>query len=283
MAVALIAVPGIALAEENPPGGSVQDPTVVLDELVGGVPSGTEGGTEGGDESVEDETGGADTGGDDAGTGDTPAPPALETPDPLLEGLKELTRALGIPDSCVDGISDGIELILNGLLDPAQLEAILEELTGLLGDFEGTLEELLAGLDGGLDGGLGGAQEMQLLAAEADAIEAPEGAPGADVIAGIELIVTTLAEECVPEEEPEQPAPVAPVGGGTPQAPAPAPQVQEPVAQPVSYPGYAPTGADKARADDVSVPLTALGGGLVLVAAGAAGYGVRGRALRTRD
>ena len=74
-----------------------------------------------------------------------------------------------------------------------------------------------------------------------------------------------------------------PVGGGTPQAPAPAPEVQQPVAQPVAYPGYAPTGADTARADDVSVPLTALGGGLVLVAAGAAGYGMRGRAVRTRD
>jgi hypothetical protein len=109
-----------------------------------------------------------------------------------------------------------------------------------------------------------------------------EAGPSEDIIGGLELVLASL-ESCVPTppagEEPEEPAPVAPVGGGTPQAPAPAPHVQ----QPVAYPGYAPTGAETARADDVSVPLTALAGGLVLVAAGAAGYGMRGRAVRTRD
>ena len=89
-------------------------------------------------------------------------------------------------------------------------------------------------------------------------------------------------QACVPEAPAEEPEPENP-GVVLPTPEQPAPPAAQPVAQPVSYPGYAPTGAGTARADDVSVPLTALGGGLVLVAAGAAGYGMRGRAVRTRD
>ena len=286
MAAALVAVPGIALADEPAPGLPVEDPAAVVQQLVDDaqvqVPE--TGDTETGDTTGGDTTGG-DTTGDLGGGGPVFDPADLSI---LLDGLKQLTGTLGIPDSCVDGIAEGVALILNGLLDPAQLEAILEELTGLLTDFEGTLEELLGGLEGGLGGGLGGVlggdQEMQLLAAEAEAIEAPEGAPGADVVSGIELIVTTLAEDCIPEgaePEPEPEVENPQVVHPTPEQPAP--PAAQPVAQPVAYPGYAPTGADLARADDTSVPLTALGGGLVLMAAGAAGYGMRGRAVRTRD
>jgi hypothetical protein len=188
------------------------------------------------------------------GAGD-PGPAEEEGADPLAE-LTALFEELGLPPECIPGFQSVIEGIVAGL--PTSPEELEEAVNGLVAGLEAAFEN----------------QDP----AEIDA--ALEELLGADVLAQLEEALTA----CLPvEEEPEEELPVAPVGGGTPQAPAPAPHVQQPVAAPVSYPGYAPTGADTARADDVSVPLTALGGGLVLVAAGAAGYGMRGRAVRTRD
>jgi hypothetical protein len=186
--------------------------------------------------------------------------------------LKALFAQAGFSAECVDGVTAGLEQFGAGLAALLDVEAYAAELEAFLTALSEAdpatlpllVEDLLTGF----------------VPAEGEA------GPSEDIVGGLELVLASLST-CVPTlptgEEPEQPAPVTPVGGGTPQAPAPAPQVEQPVAQPVSYPGYAPTGADTARADDVSVPLTALGGGLVLVAAGAAGYGMRGRAVRTRD
>jgi len=313
LTAAMLGVPSLAMADDSAPGSPAPDPAALLQQLddglsasdadgdgAGGTPTipgagGTPtipgaGGTPtipgaGGTPTIPGAGGtptipGAGGGGATPGGDTLPEPTRLEAPDDLLEALKQATRAAGIPDSCVDGIAEGFELIVNGLLDPAQLEAIIDELTGLLEEFEGGLE--------GVTGGSGSLPDLGLLAADAESMDedvAPEEDPGGDVVAGLELIGTTLAEDCMPETD-QGGTPTVPVDNGTdgpPVAEHPAPVQQAPVAQPVSYPGYAPTGADSARADDVSVPLTALGGGLVLVAAGAAGYGMRGRAVRTRD
>ena len=328
MAAALVAVPGVALASETTSENPVEDAPAVVQQLTEELPvsvpeagsdttDGTDTDVEGTGDPVDDVTGAVDgvtgavddvtgtgdpedeeadtdgSGGGGAATPELPALPPFVVPDDARAAFKELTRQLGIADSCVDGIADSVELIVGGLLDPEQLEAIIAELEGLLEEFGLTLEDLTGGLGGGLGGDtdLLGALAMDDLAADAQAIEdvvpgAGDSAPGGDFVTGIELLVTTLSEDCVPElpggEGSE--TPTIPVDNGTDVPPAaehPAPV--QPVAQPVAYPGYAPTGADLARADDTSVPLTALGGGLVLVAAGAAGYGMRGRAVRTRD
>jgi hypothetical protein len=259
MAAALVLVPaGMAHAEPDLPDNPVAD---ALDQatdevpVVGDLPLDT--GTE--EPVVEESEGGA-------GGGETPPP--FEVP----AELEALFAQAGFSAECIEGVSAGLEQFGAGLAALFEFEEYADELEAFLTSLAEAdpeeapliVEELLTGFV---------------------PMEGEEG-PSADIVGGLELVLASL-ESCVPtppaEEEPEQPAPVAPVGGGTPQQPAPAPHVEQPAAQPVAYPGYAPTGADMAQADDVSVPLTALGGGLVLVAAGAAGYGMRLRAVRTRD
>ena len=264
MAAALVAVPGIASAEDSAPADPAQDPRVVVEELVEKLPVTPPGGGAGDggtgiDEEPEDLDG-------DAGGGESPPPFVVPAE------LEALFAQAGFSAECVDGVSAGLEQFGAGLAALVEFEeyaAELEAFLTALGEADPAelpliVEDLLTGF------------------VPADG----EAGPSEDIIGGLELVLASL-ESCVPTppagEEPEEPTPVVPVGGGTPQAPAPAPHVQQPVAQPVTYPGYAPTGADTARADDVSVPLTALGGGLLLVAAGAAGYGMRGRAVRARD
>ena len=255
MAAALVAVPGIALADDSAVNDPAQDPGVVVEELVEEIPvplpaTGT-GGTGTGEESDEDEG---------------PTPP-VEVP----AELEALFEQAGFSAECIDGVTAGLERFGAGLAALFEFEEYAAELEAFLTALSGAdpaeapliIEDFLTGF----------------VPAEGEA------GPSADIIGGLELILASL-ESCVPTPPAEEEPPVvAPVGGGTPQAPAPAPApaVHQPVAQPVAYPGYAPTGADTARADDASVPLAALGGGLVLVAAGAAGYGMRGRAVRTRD
>ena len=244
-----------------------------------------------------------------------PGLPAFEVPPEIRNAFQQLADAAGLPENCVDGVADAIELIVNGLIAlPLELAGLLADLLALLGEGDSPLppelQELLDQLLAGLEG-----EESPELEPEPDAVVAPDAPEASDAQAGAldlsfggspdektpevpapgdeeapelpTLIEGLLAlgaalEGCIPEAPAEEPEPEPdnqPVVA-TPEQPAPPAQ---PVAQPVAYLGYAPTGADTARADDVSVPLTALGGGLVLVAAGAAGYGMRGRAVRTRD
>jgi hypothetical protein len=264
MAAALIAVPGIAMAEETSevPANPV---TEALDEATADTPL----------EDLPITIPGGGTGTDDTGTDEEEVDPTTPPEAPPFEvpaELEALFAQAGFSAECIDGVTGGLEQLGAGLAALFEFEEYAAELEGFLTALS---EAGPAGAPAIVEDFLTG-----FVPAEGEA------GPSEDIIGGLELILTSL-ESCVPTppagEEPEEPAPVAPVGGGTPQAPAPAPEVHQPVAQPVSYPGYAPTGADTARADDVSVPLTALGGGLVLVAAGAAGYGMRGRAVRTRD
>ena len=265
MAVALIAVPGIALAEETPPPDPVtdavenatgEDPAAVGEKLVADLPSTLPGGGTG--------TGGTGTGG--TGTGEEEEDATTPPPFVVPEELEALFAQAGFSAECVDGVTAGLEQFGAGLAALFEFEEYAAELEAFLTALsEADPAELPLIIEDVLTG---------FVPAEG------EPGPSEDIIGGLELVLASL-ESCVPTPPAgEEPAPpVTPVGGGTPQAPAP--DVEQPVG--VSYPGYAPTGADEARADDVSVPLAALGGGLVLVTAGAAGYGMRGRALRTRD
>lgn len=294
LAAALVTVPGTAAATEADP---VEEVTSFLEGLATEAPAAQA----------------------------LPGLPPFTVPPAVLDAFRQLADAAMLPESCVDGVAEAIELIVNGIIAlPLELAGALADLLELLGGgipggeglepLQDLLEQLLGGLTGGLPGGLPGALPGGLpgtaavAAGDATAVDAPaEGVPEADpleadvpeegeVPGGPDLPTLTLVDGllalgaalqgCIPAppagEEPEKPEPTTPpVSHPTPEAPKPAPA---PVAQPVSYPGYAPTGADTARADDASVPLTALAGGLVLVAgAGAAGYGMRGRAGRARD
>ncbi|MDT0277494.1 hypothetical protein [Blastococcus goldschmidtiae] len=182
--------------------------------------------------------------------------------------LQALFAQAGFSEECIEGVSAGLEQFGAGLAALLDLEEYAAELEAFLTELSEAdpaalpvlIEDLLTGF----------------VPSEGEA------GPSEDIIGGLELVLASL-ETCVPTlpsgEEPEPE--MSPVAHPTPEQPAP--HAPQPVAQPVAYLGYAPTGADAPRADDTSVPLTALGGGLVLVAAGAAGYGMRGRAVRTRD
>ncbi|TKJ20510.1 hypothetical protein [Blastococcus sp. CCUG 61487] len=225
--------------------------------LAPGAPGAGEGaGTEGTDETDETED------------------PADEAPPfEVPQELKDAFEQAGFSEECVDGVSAGLAQLgagLAGLGDfeafAAGLQAQLEAL-GEISDptaLPGAIESLLGGLTG-----------------------APPG-PGEDIVGGLQTILAAL-QECVPAPPSgggeDEPAPTPPVAGPSPQAPAPAPAPVpvEHTAKPGAYPGYAPTGAGVNEAADSTAPLAALGGVALLAGAGAAGYGMRRRALRTRD
>ncbi|MBN1091377.1 hypothetical protein JKP75_01495 [Blastococcus sp. TML/M2B] len=291
LAAALVAVPGTAAAADPDP---VAEVTGFLDQLAGGAPSA---------QSV-------------------PGLPEFAVPPEIRDAFQQLADAAMLPENCVDGVADALELILNGLVAlPLELADVLADLLALLGGgglptpgdltvLEDLLDELLGGLTGGLGGGVpaplaaGGTTEEEGTAPAATTTTAPataseeeapeEGAPAEEspelptLVDGLLALGEALAG-CLPAlpapGDTGTPQPAAPVASPTQQPPAatPAPVAAAPTAQPVAYLGYAPTGADAPRADDTSVPLTAVAGGLVLLAgAGAAGYGMRGRAVRSR-
>ncbi|MDK3257335.1 hypothetical protein [Blastococcus capsensis] len=256
LTAALVVVPGLARAE---------DPPALPGEA--GAPLG---------EVIEGDTdavgGGALPGTEPAATGGTedPAPArSPEVPPELDAALGQLAAALQLPDECVDGISQSLDLVVGGLLAiPAEFEA-------LVADLRAALERAAAG--GGPDGLPDLAEELQLiLAGSAD----PALVADSSIVEGLELLAETLPTcmPTLPAAPPEFPQPPAP------PAPAPAPPVApapQPVAQPVVYPGYAPTGADEDRDD---VPPAALVGALALLVgtgAGATAYRRQWRAAPT--
>jgi hypothetical protein len=195
-----------------------------------------------------------DAGGQLGGTsGDTSPLPAGEGMDP--DALAALLEELGVPAECVTGFQEVLEGIAADLA--ASPEEVPDELAGLVA-------------------GLQAAFEKQDPAEVEAALTELLGASG---LAQLDEV----AAACLPEEEPEpqpQPAP-APVVVPSPQPPAPAPVAPAaPVAKPVAYPGYAPTGVTTTDAADATVPLAIAG--LVLLSAGAAGYGMRRRAVSAR-
>ena len=242
-AVALL--PGAAWAADDPadPLGGV---TGTAEDLLQD-PTGDEAGGEGDpSEAVVPPEGGED-----------PPDPAEE-----LQKLIDDFRAQFPENECVDGVAAALEDLLALIVDPeafaeyrAEFEAYVAEVTALLEGIDPTAPAL---------------PELP------DPPAPPEGMDPAEFQAAIEELVAAL-EACQPEqpgppteqpEEPETPAFTPPSDtGGTPA--------------PVTYPGYAPTGAST---DTGAAPLPALGGVLLLLgAAGAVGSRMRTRATRGED
>ncbi|MCF6744282.1 hypothetical protein E9529_08325 [Blastococcus sp. KM273128] len=246
LAAALVGVPGLARADEPvAPPDPLQPVSDLLEGVIGdlgtapalpGSPAGEE----------------ADPPGEKAEPDVVPVP-AVEVPAELEAALQQLGAALQLPDSCVAGIADAVELVVAGLV------AVPVQLVGVVTELGSALEGLAGG--GGLEGLLGLREELQ-------GAFAPAVIADSSVVHGLQLLAETLPT-CVPappaEEEPPPPAAPEPHVPG-PAAPAP---VEHPVAQPVSYPGYAPTAGD---AEDDG-PSPALAGLVVALAAGAGSAG----------
>ncbi|MGY2083067.1 hypothetical protein [Blastococcus sp. SYSU DS0539] len=272
MAAALVVVPGLAWADEAAPPGPLPPVTDLLGGLTGGAggagDAGGLPGLPGGDAGPLPGLPGGDAGplpGGDAG-GDGAADPGagpevpLELPAEFESALRELAAALHLPEECVDGVTQSLELLAGGLAElPAELEA-------LVGELQGALEGLAAG---GPDGLLGLGEQLQEVLDPATLQES-------SIVEGLTLLAETLPG-CVPALPAEQP----PADTPEPHVPAaPAPPVAEPVAHPVVYPGYAPTGAGDDGADVLPV---ALGSALLLAAGTGAGVAAYRRQWRAAD
>ncbi|WP_040337481.1 hypothetical protein [Candidatus Blastococcus massiliensis] len=169
-----------------------------------------------------------------------------------------LFEELGLPPECIPGFQAALVEIAGGLAEAP--EEVPDLVTGLLTGLQAALENQ--------DPAAGEAALLELL--------------GETGLAQLDAVFAA----CLPEEEEEPPAeaepkPTPPAAGPSHQPPAAAP---EHAPKPVAYLGYAPTGAATAEAADATVPMSAFAGGLVLLAgAGAAGYGMRRRAVASRD
>jgi hypothetical protein len=256
LAAALVVVPGLARADE--PLAPAGDPGAPVSEAV---------------DEVTDAIGGGDTG-DPVETpaageeGAAPAPGAAPEPPPELDAaLRELAAALQLPEDCVNGISQSVDLLIAGLLEvPAELEALVAELRAALEELPAQGPDGLAGLPG---------QLREILEGAAD----PTVVEDSSIVAGLELLAETLpaCAPTLPGAPPtDTPEPPAPPAAAPPVAPA-----EQPVTQAVVYPGYAPTGAE-----DDDVPAAVPAGALALLlgaGAGAAAYRRQWRAASPTD
>jgi hypothetical protein len=201
-------------------------------------------------------------------------PPVFELPPEVVAALQEFAAQAGFSEECVTGVTESLELIVNGVAGlPAELQQLVTDLGAAVqesieAEDPAPLEEFLSGL---------------APAPPEEGSEEPPAVPiGGDIAAGLQQLADTLASEACqpapPAEEPEQPAAnpqQPPASYQPPQGPAaPAPQ---PPAQAVVYPGYAPTGAQEV--EDGPSP-AAIGLALAVLAGGAAWTGRRWRAAR---
>ncbi|SMO98787.1 hypothetical protein SAMN06273567_11457 [Geodermatophilus aquaeductus] len=263
MLTAVVAAPGVAWAEEP----AAPAPGAALEETLGSVLGQVAGGAAGGSEAPalplpvpgfpqesapqEPAPGGEAAAGGEEG----PLPPA---PPELLGALQSLLTPLGVPDTCVQGVADGVEDLLNGILsqDP---QAVVEDLVGGL---ESALTGLASGQPPALD-------------------PAVLGVGAADVAADVQALLAAF-QACLPALPGSPEEPPAPPAQPAPEAPQAAP-VSAPVAeQPAQYLGYAPTGGGEGvetEGPGTAVPLAVLGGLLVAGGTGAAVSRARSRAV----
>lgn len=254
LAASVVLVPGIASAETGADPGAGSDPGAVVQGALDGVLSGGQaaGGPDGDATPPLPADGLPPLAPPDLGLpGDdgTPDPSTSLTPAELRQLFIQALAPLGITEDCVNGVFDGFEDVIAALTEqgPEDLENLLTLLVGGLEDPEGFDPSALS------DSAL--AEALQGLA-------------------------ETLQEECMPAPPGGNEPPVSP-GENTPPTQSPAPVVvATPVAAPVTYPGYAPTGS--APEDVDLLPLAALGGVVLLSAVGAAGYRVSSRGARSR-
>lgn len=200
-----------------------------------------------------------------AGTRQTGLAPALSPPSQLdASQLQQLLAALGISQDCSDAVQADLQKAIEDL--PATVQAILDSIVSQL---PSTSSSPLSATDPQTGATvllqqLGNGQLPQF--SSPDPTELP-------TVKDLQQLADDLQNKCQPTLPGTPPAGGSqlpppqqqPVSAPQPQAPAPAP------VQPVSYPGYAPTGAPPVHPSD-GAPLAALAGIVVLSAAGAASY-----------
>jgi hypothetical protein len=250
---AVVLVPGVASADGDDPIGTV---TTQLQDAAGQLGgSGTE--TPGGTPTLPGNPvipSGEE--GDDGPTGGTPPAGGLPDDSSLRDAFIQALGPLGISEDCVNGVFDGFENVITALQnsDPQQLPDLLNQLVGALqsGDPSAVADDL----------------------------------QNNDLGQALQDLATTLKEKCMPTPPPAggshtNPPPPAAAQPVVPAAQPAPPAAAAPVAQPVSYPGYAPTGGTPEESSS-PVPLAVLGGVVLLSGVGAAGYRMSSRAARSR-
>jgi hypothetical protein len=290
LAVALGLLPGVARAEDG--GGLGSDS---LGGLTGGLTGEGGGGAadavtgavggllDGGSGAGAGSGTGSGTGsgsGSQTGTGSGPSAPVTvpDAPPELQELLKQLAGALQISPDCVDGVLEGVQVLIGDLTElPQDVQDLLPQLATALqegGDGLGKTIPL-----GSLRPG-GGKLTLPALDPSSSgtgtiAIASPDKLTDSSLADDLQALLMTFQYDCLPQQEPATPPsdggdsdPTTPVSG---DAPTPA--------QSVSYPGYAPTGAGPVVPAG-GVPLAALGGIVLLSGVGAGGYRMYSRAVR---
>ena len=265
---AVFLVPGIARADTpiptlpTPPGG---DP---VGSLVGGL-TGNPPPTTPADPSVQQQASQSDatTSGEQSGL---PAQPSLDA-----SQLAALFQALGIPAGCSTAVQQDLEQLIGDI--PTTIQQIVDEIISQLPTGGGVPSSPLTLTDPQS----GATILMQELPASGGAPAPTFSSPDPTelpVVKDLQQLVTDLQQKCAPTPPSSTPSVPAPPPGVGQQAPPPQ-AVSQP--QPVSYPGYAPTGSiatEAAAAHHGGVPLSALAGVLVLVS----GAAVTATRLRTR-
>ena len=258
-ALCVVLVPGTALAEDEP---APAPPEAVTDVLEG--EQGNEQPQDVDEQAVEEES----------PTEETPeGPPPFEIPPEVVAALHQFAAQAGFSEDCVTGVTESLELIVNGVAGlPAELQQLVTDLGAAVQEsFEAQdpapLEEFLSGL---------------APAPPEEGSEEPPPLPiGGDIAAGLEQLAETLqSEACQPAPPAPEPPAQPPASYQPPQGPAaPAPQAPAPQApvQEAVYPGYAPTGADEVE-DGPSSAATAIA--LAALAGGALWTGRRWGAAR---
>jgi hypothetical protein len=274
VAAAVLALPGVAHAAPAPDPGGVLTPGSLpgpAGDLVDQLTDQTQQG--GGSTSADSPAPQQQASPQDTTTQGTPAPPSL--PPQLQQALDQLQKKSPNPE-CSAAIQADLTKLLTDI--PTLITAIVDDLLGQLTsgsppdpqDLLGQLQDLLGQLQG-------------QSATAADASPTPDPTV---ILADLQQLVTDLTTKCLPAP-PTVPSPPGnpPPPGNAPPPPAQGVSRPQPV-QPVSYPGYAPTGsiattalrpASDQRPPD-PVPLSALGG--VLLGGAAAAVAMRSRAGR---
>jgi hypothetical protein len=288
-AAALLVAPGTAWAAgdgtspTDPLGGLVQQGSTALGQAVGGAPDAT-GGAPGvaSDSGSTNSTGAAGQSTTDA-TGAADQAGASSLPQPLQDALAQL----GISSACSTAVQEDLTKTLTDI--PGSVQAIIDELTSQLGSGQAptpqaVLEQLAGRL--GIPLPAAGAGTSDAGSEDATGATAADTGTSVPILDDLQQLVTDLTTLCKPSlPSPPPPGDTTPPATGVDDQNTPPQETQStpPAAQPVSYPGYAATGAvAPARSEHPvgTAPLAVLGGGILLVS-GAATAAVRSRARRS--